>query len=180
MRRAGQGFYFVKFPGNPGAIAFANVHDCVAEICAVENEDDVEVAKLPSGSHAGSFLVELQQSGPDNKGAMALRGAFTHTKLGGVAARRIGLRSRLDEAVVPRQVGFGNRELPERPRMRDVRDQLGKPDAHGRGQDACVVADTVCLWTGCCQRRRGEQRKSCSGRRCCRKVYETFHPVNLL
>ncbi|HEY7119179.1 MAG TPA: hypothetical protein VH475_21495, partial [Tepidisphaeraceae bacterium] len=59
VRRSNMGFYFVKFPGNPGNIAFANVHNCVAQLCVVETEDDVEVAKVTTGNDAGSFLVQV-------------------------------------------------------------------------------------------------------------------------
>jgi hypothetical protein len=63
VRRSNAGFYFVKFPGNPGNIAFANVHNCVAQLCVVETEDDVEVAKVTTGNDAGSFLVQVNAAG---------------------------------------------------------------------------------------------------------------------
>ena len=63
VRRANPGRYFVKFPGNPGKIAFLNVHDCVAQICIVANQDDSEVAMVTSGSDAGSFLIDVDESG---------------------------------------------------------------------------------------------------------------------
>ncbi len=66
VRRSNPGRYFVRFPGNPGKIAFTNVHDCVAQICAVTVQADSEVAMITSGADAGSFLIDVDEAGTTN------------------------------------------------------------------------------------------------------------------
>ncbi|MBV9310236.1 MAG: hypothetical protein JOZ73_05360 [Solirubrobacterales bacterium] len=64
VRRSGTGIYFIKFPGNPSTVGFANLIYCPPGfICLVTPENDASVNYEPTGADAGSFAVRIQQSG---------------------------------------------------------------------------------------------------------------------
>ena len=76
VRRDGTGRYFVKFVGNPAALALAVSNSDGSGVESIHNDNIVSVAKINSGPDAGSFRVEVQDAGGSN-GSDPQDGQFT-------------------------------------------------------------------------------------------------------
>ena len=63
VRRASTGLYFVRFVGNPAALALAVSNSDGSGVNSIHNDNIVSVAKVNSGPDAGSFRVEVEDVG---------------------------------------------------------------------------------------------------------------------
>jgi hypothetical protein len=78
VRRAGPGLYFVRFVGNPAALALAVSNSDGTGTNSVHDDNIVSVAKVSSGSDAGAFRVEVEDVDPDSSdGTDPQDGQFT-------------------------------------------------------------------------------------------------------
>jgi hypothetical protein len=60
VRRASTGVYYVRFIGNPSAMAVATSNSDGFGLESVNNDNIVSVAKVTSGADTGAFRVEVQ------------------------------------------------------------------------------------------------------------------------
>jgi hypothetical protein len=60
VRRASTGLYFVRFVGNPAALALTVSNSDGSGVNSLHNDNIVSVAKVSSGPDAGSFRVEVE------------------------------------------------------------------------------------------------------------------------
>jgi hypothetical protein len=63
VKRSGTGNYQVRFPGNPGTMAFVNVRECSAGVCVLTTYPNAFISRITGGTDTGAFEVLVYDAG---------------------------------------------------------------------------------------------------------------------